>query len=80
VKAAADKAAADLKAKQEAEVKAAADKAAAELKAIQDAEAKAAADKAAASKIKTITCIKGKVTKRITAVKPLCPTGYKKKI
>ena len=28
---------------------------------------------------KTITCIKGKVTKKVTAVKPKCPAGYKKK-
>lgn len=27
----------------------------------------------------TITCIKGKVTKNVTAVSPKCPTGYKKK-
>lgn len=27
----------------------------------------------------TITCIKGKVLKKVTAVKPTCPTGYKKK-
>jgi hypothetical protein len=27
----------------------------------------------------TITCIKGKVQKKVTAVKPKCPTGYKKK-
>ena len=27
----------------------------------------------------TITCIKGKATKKFTAVKPKCPTGYKKK-
>ena len=27
----------------------------------------------------TITCIKGKTTKKVTAVKPLCPAGYKKK-
>jgi len=27
----------------------------------------------------TITCIKGKLTKKVTAVKPKCPTGYKKK-
>jgi len=27
----------------------------------------------------TITCIKGKVTKKVTAVKPTCPAGYKKK-
>ena len=73
------KAAADLKAKQEAEAKAAADKAAAELKTKQEAEAKAAAAKAAALKKKTITCIKGKLTKKVTAVKPVCPAGYKKK-
>jgi M6 family metalloprotease-like protein len=92
-KAAADKAAADIKAKQEAELKAAADKAAAELKAKQEADAKAAADKAAAelkakqeadakaaaTKKKTITCVKGKLTKKVTAVKPVCPKGYKKK-
>jgi len=78
------KAAAELKAKQEAEAKAAA-----ELKAKQEAEAKAAAEKAAADKLAaeklaslkniTITCIKGKLTKTVTAVKPLCPAGYKKK-
>lgn len=27
----------------------------------------------------TISCIKGSVVKRVTAAKPLCPTGYKKK-
>jgi hypothetical protein len=27
----------------------------------------------------TITCVKGKLTKRVTAVKPKCPTGYKVK-
>jgi hypothetical protein len=27
----------------------------------------------------TITCIKGALTKKVTAVKPVCPTGYKKK-
>ena len=79
-KLAADKAAAELKAKQEAEAKLAADKVAAELKAKQEAEAKAAADKAAAaSKKTTITCVKGKLTKKVTAVKPVCPKGYKKK-
>jgi len=84
--AAAAKAAAELKAKQEAELKAAAElkarqdaeeaaaKAAAELKAKQEAEAKAAALKKS-----TITCIKGKLTKKVTAVKPKCPTGYKLK-
>ena len=55
--------------------KAAADKAAAD-KAAAD---KAAADKAAAIKKTTITCVKGKVFKKVTAVKPVCPSGYKKK-
>jgi hypothetical protein len=27
----------------------------------------------------TVTCIKGKTQKKVTAVKPKCPTGYKKK-
>jgi hypothetical protein len=27
----------------------------------------------------TITCVKGKTTKKVTAVKPKCPTGFKKK-
>jgi hypothetical protein len=27
----------------------------------------------------TITCIKGKLTKKVTALKPRCPTGYKVK-
>jgi hypothetical protein len=48
--------------------------AAAELKVKQEAEAKAAV-----LKEKTITCIKGKLTKKVTAVKPKCPVGYKKK-
>ena len=78
-KAAADKVTADLKAKQEAEAKAAADKVAGDLKAKQEAEAKAAADKVAANKKITITCVKGKLTKKVTAVKPVCPAGYKKK-
>jgi secreted trypsin-like serine protease len=85
------KAAADLKAKQEAEAKAAAElkamqdaeaKAAAELKAKQEAEAKAAAElkaKAAALKKTTITCVKGKLIKKVTAVKPKCPAGFKVK-
>jgi hypothetical protein len=75
--------AAELKAKQEVEAKAAA-----ELKAKQETEAKAAADlkakkesesKAALLKKTTITCLKGKVVKKVTAVKPVCPKGYKKK-
>ena len=71
------KAAAELKAKQEADAKAKQEadaKAAAELKAKQEADAKAAAVKKA-----TITCVKGKLIKKVTAVKPKCPTGYKLK-
>jgi hypothetical protein len=78
-KAAAEKAAAELKAKQEAEAKAAAEKAAAELKAKQEAEAAAKAKAEAAKKKFTITCVKGKLTKKVTAVKPKCPAGYKLK-
>ena len=75
--------AAELKVKQEAEAKAAA-----ELKAKQEAEAKAAAElkakqeaeaKAAALKKTTITCLKGKLVKKVTGVKPVCPKGYRKK-
>ncbi len=64
------RAAAELKAKQEAE------------EAIVAAEQKAkeeAAAKAAATKKTTITCAKGKSTKKITAIKPKCPSGYKAK-
>ena len=45
-----------------------------ELKAKQEAEAKAATLKKT-----TITCLKGKLVKKITAIKPKCPTGYKLK-
>ena len=34
---------------------------------------------AATLKKTTITCVKGKLTKKVTAVKPKCPTGYKVK-
>jgi hypothetical protein len=81
-KAAADKAAGDQKAKQEADAKAAADKVVAEAKAEAArilAEANAQAKAAAAAKKITITCVKGKLTKKVTAVKPVCPKGYKKK-
>lgn len=40
-----------------------------------DAESK---NKAEVIKRKTITCVKGKLSKRITAVNPKCPKGYKK--
>ena len=85
-KAAADKAAADKAAADKAAAdKAAADKAAADKAAADKATAdKAAADKATADKavvIKktTITCVKGKDTKKVTAINPKCPSGYKKK-
>ena len=35
--------------------------------------------KPVAVKKTTITCVKGKTSKKVTAVKPKCPTGYKKK-
>jgi hypothetical protein len=79
------KAAAELKAKQEADERTRVE---AELKTKLEAEAKAAAElkakqeavvKAAALKKTTITCVKGKLIKKVTAVKPKCPTGYKKK-
>jgi hypothetical protein len=35
--------------------------------------------KAAAAKKTTISCIKGKLTKKVSAVNPKCPAGYKKK-
>jgi hypothetical protein len=81
--------AAELKARQEAEAKAKAEeeartRAAAELEAKQEAEAKAKAEaeakaKAALSKKTAITCVKGKISKKVTAVSPKCPAGYKKK-
>jgi hypothetical protein len=27
----------------------------------------------------TIICVKGKLTKKVNAIKPTCPSGYKKK-
>lgn len=85
------KVAAELKAKQEAEARAAAEliakqeaeaRAATELIAKQEAEVKAAQDaaaKAAAVKRATITCVKGKTVRKVTAVKPVCPKGFRKK-
>jgi hypothetical protein len=70
----------------EKEKQAALDKILADVKARSEAEAKAeaarilAAAKAAAAKKKTtITCVKGKLIKKVTSVKPVCPKGYKKK-
>ena len=37
------------------------------------------ASPALATKKLTITCIKGKTIKTVTGVKPVCPTGYKKR-
>ncbi len=38
-----------------------------------------AASKPAAFKKTSINCVKGKMTKKVTAVNPKCPTGYKKR-
>ena len=38
-----------------------------------------ASAKPAAIKKSSITCVKGKTTKKVTAVNPKCPTGYKKR-
>jgi len=46
---------------------------------LEQEEAKALAEKLAGLKKTTISCIKGKIVKKITAVKPVCPRGYKKK-
>ena len=76
-KAAAEKAAAE-KARQEADARAAADKILADARAAADkilADAKAAV----VTKKTTISCVKGKLIKKVTAVKPICPVGYRKK-
>jgi len=39
----------------------------------------ASAAPVAVAKKTTITCMKGKTSKKVTAIKPVCPTGYKKK-
>ena len=70
-------AAAEVKAKQEADAKAAAEKLVADARA--EASKILGAAKAAATKKITITCIKGKLTKKVTAIKPKCPSGYKVK-
>ena len=43
------------------------------------APAPAPATTTAKPKATTITCVKGKTTKKVTAVKPTCPAGFKKK-
>lgn len=89
--AAIEKAEAEAKAKAEAEAKAKADaeaktKAEAEAKVKAEADAKAKAEEVTATtnaktpaKKTTITCVKGKLTKKITQLKPKCPAGYKRK-
>ena len=82
--------AAELKARQEAEAKAKAEqeakaKAEAEAKAKAEEEAKAKAEAEAKAKLEalkkksTITCVKGKLTKKVKAVNPKCPKGYTKR-
>ena len=69
------KAAAELKAKQEAEAKAAELKAKQEeLIVKQDSEIRVVA-----SKKTTITCLKGKLIRKVTAIKPTCPKGYSRR-
>jgi membrane protein involved in colicin uptake len=60
-----------VKAQEEADAKA---KSEAEAKLKTEADAKAAANKKV-----TITCVKGKLTKKFTGVSPKCPSGYRKK-
>jgi hypothetical protein len=87
---AAQKAAEEAKAKEIAAANAEAEeKARAELDALAEAAAaaKVAADlkakqnsaKVSQRKKVTITCVKGKLTKKVTAFNPKCPSGYKKK-
>ena len=54
-----------------------AEKFVAEQIAVEGAETKAKAE--ATKKKLTITCVKGKLIKKVTAVNPKCPAGYKKK-
>ena len=81
------KAEAEAKAATEAKVKAEADaKAIADAKSASDAELATAKLQLASAfselakwKPNTITCVKGKTTKKVTAVNAKCPAGYKKK-
>jgi nucleoid-associated protein YejK len=43
------------------------------------ARAEIAAFKASLKSKKTITCVKGKILKKVTAAAPKCPAGYTKK-
>ena len=62
-----------------AQEKAAQEKAAQEKAAQEKAAQEKAAQEKAALKKSSITCVKGKLTKKVTAVNPKCPAGYKKK-
>jgi len=78
------KAAKDAQVKAEADAKAAADaRAVAEANAKSAVEARAVAEAAlsalTAKVTSTITCVKGKKSKKVTGVLPTCPKGYKKK-
>jgi predicted GTPase len=53
------------------------EKAAQVWKAKEEAEAKSKAE--ATRKKTTITCTRGKIVKKITAINPKCPKGYKKR-
>ncbi len=46
---------------------------------VQEVAAPVQATKTVAPSKSTITCVKGKTTKKITAVSPKCPAGYRKK-
>lgn len=75
------KAEADAKAKAEAELK---EKLENEAKSDADAALKAQQEAIAKAKIElvvkqTITCVKGKLSKKVSAVNPKCPAGFKKK-
>ncbi|MFZ9658282.1 MAG: hypothetical protein ACO29Z_06285, partial [Crocinitomicaceae bacterium] len=77
------KASAALKAKELAEAQASAALKAKELAEAQASAALKAKEKAEslieANRKSTITCVKGTSVRKITAVKPVCPSGYKKK-
>jgi len=45
----------------------------------QEAEATPAASPTPLIKKTTISCVKGKATRKVTALKPRCPAGFKKK-
>jgi hypothetical protein len=49
------------------------------VKIILTQDAQSLGTKPATAKKSSITCVKGKTNKRVTAINPKCPTGYKKK-